>query len=69
MKSLEVGIPVDALDLLSLPFQMSREEYLALVQNSIKTADEFFESSKESLGLILEPDTLQAYVSIAQIDE
>ena len=37
LRSLETGIRELYLDLLTLPFQMSREEYLALNKNGIKT--------------------------------
>lgn len=66
MKSLEVGIPVKALDLLSLPFQMSREEYLALVHQGIKTTEDFFQCANEKLEQILEQPTIQAYIMITQ---
>jgi len=65
MKSLEVGLPVDALDLLTLPMQMSREEYLTLANNGIKNAEELFQMSKESLAQILEPSTMHEFVIIA----
>jgi helicase len=69
MKSLEVGIPVGSLDLLSLPFQMSREEYLAIIRNGIKSAEDFFLFPTESLTQFLEPATLQEYILVTQIEK
>lgn len=54
LRSLEVGIPTDCLDLLTLSFQMSREEYLALNRNGIKTKNQLYVKAKEDLLTLLE---------------
>ena len=60
LRSLEVGIPTDCLDLLTLPFQMSREEYLALNRNGIRTKNQFYAKDKEDLLTLLEQVTVDA---------
>lgn len=41
-KQLEVGIPADALELLAIPGQLTRGEYMALYNAGVKTSDEFW---------------------------
>jgi helicase len=42
LKQLEVGIPRDGLELLAIPGQLTRGEYMALYNAGIKTGDEFW---------------------------
>jgi helicase len=59
LKSLETGIPSDCLDLLSLPFQMSREELLALYAYGVKSKNQLLAEDKSALIKILEPSTIE----------
>jgi helicase len=55
LKQLEVGIPTDALELLSLPLTLTRGEYLALYHAGIRKPGDLWECSeavlKELIGL------------------
>jgi ATP-dependent DNA helicase len=53
LRQLEVGIPADALDLLSLPLPLSRGEYLALNSINVKTAAALWSLSKDQIEQIL----------------
>ncbi len=59
LKSLEAGIPADCVDLMTVPFQMSREEYLALRANGILNKSELFAKSRQELEMLLEAVTLE----------
>jgi helicase len=47
IKRLEVGLPVEALELLDLPISLERGEYLALYQRGIKTPTEVWQLDQE----------------------
>lgn len=53
LKQLEVGIPVDALELLAIPAQLTRGEYMALYNAGIKTSDEVLKLSKDRVSELL----------------
>ncbi len=53
LKQLELGIPSDALDLLTMPLRFARGEYLALYGTGIKTAKEFWELPEDKISEIL----------------
>lgn len=53
LKQLEIGVPVNALELLRLPLTLTRGEYLALATNGILSPGQLWASSKESLAAIL----------------
>lgn len=59
LKQLEVGIPEQALDLLNLPVQLERGEYLELISKGITTKEKFFFHDKFiELKKIVRPDLL-----------
>jgi helicase len=66
LKQLEVGIPADSLDLLELPFSLSRGEYLALNANGVKNRAELFSQSREALWKVLEPTILDELEKVKQ---
>lgn len=47
LRRLEVGLPVHALDLLELPFRLTRGEYLTLLVNKIMTVEDFWRLSSK----------------------
>jgi len=49
LKQLELGIPADALELLSLPLSLTRGEYLALYQAGIRNPDDLWSYPAESI--------------------
>lgn len=53
LKQLEVGIPADALELLSIPLSLSRGEYLALYQAGVRTPNDLWSLSEGDLNDIL----------------
>lgn len=53
LKQLEVGIPRGALDLLAIPTQLTRGEYLALFMVGIKSSDELWALSTDRISAIL----------------
>ncbi len=55
LRRLEVGIPADVLDLLSLPVTLLRGEYLALRAAEVKTIDAFWALSEDQIDQILDP--------------
>lgn len=55
IKQLEVGIPTDALNLLSIPISLARGEYLALYHSNIKTLEDLWSVSDNHLKEILGP--------------
>ncbi|MGX5817694.1 DEAD/DEAH box helicase [Chitinophaga lutea] len=63
LRCLEAGIPADCIDLLTLPFQMSREEHLALYRNGIKTKDQLYVKTQEDLLALLEQATVETIFS------
>jgi len=63
LSQLEVGIPADSLDLLELPFSLSRGEYLAL--NTIRA--ELFKQPKEALSKVLDPAILRELEKAKQV--
>jgi replicative superfamily II helicase len=56
LKQLEVGIPADALDLISIPVPLTRGEYLALYQVGIQKAEDLWAHSSSSINEILGAD-------------
>jgi len=58
LKQLEVGIPADSLDLLELPFSLSRGEYLALNNIGVNNRADLFTQPTEALSQILDPAIL-----------
>lgn len=55
LKQLEVGIPADSIDLLELPFSMTRGEYLALNIIGVKNRNDLLAQKTETLSQILDP--------------
>lgn len=53
LKQLELGIPADALDLLAIPIQLTRGEYLALFRSGIRNTNELWSLSKEKISDIV----------------
>jgi replicative superfamily II helicase len=53
LKQLEVGIPTDALDLLSISLPLTRGEYLALYQAGIRKPEDLWDHSSESIQKII----------------
>jgi hypothetical protein len=69
LKQLELGIPEQALDLLNLPVQLERGEYLALVSKGIATKKEFSSSDRfKELKKIIRPDLLSKILDEIQIE-
>lgn len=66
LKQLEVGIPEEGLDLLTLPITLSRGEYLELIKAQIKTKEELLKSSRESLSGILNENLLDEIEKIKE---
>ena len=58
LKQLEVGIPADSLDLLELPFSLSRGEYLALNNIGVNNRADLFTQPTEALSQMLDPAIL-----------
>ena len=56
LNQLEAGIPGDALELLKLPIDLERGEYLALYRGGIKTREVFWSTAGDILHRILGPD-------------
>lgn len=56
LKQLEVGIPADALELLSLPLTLTRGEYLALYQAGIRKPEDLWERSEAVLQELIGSD-------------
>lgn len=56
LKQLEVGIPSDALGLLSLPISLTRGEYLALFGAGIRTASDFWAVQSEVVARLIGED-------------
>ncbi|MBV8855352.1 MAG: DEAD/DEAH box helicase [Acidobacteria bacterium] len=56
IKQLEVGLPADALELLSLPLPLTRGEYLALYRAGLCTPDDVWTRSDILLQEIIGPD-------------
>lgn len=53
LKQLEIGLPGDCIELLTLPLQLERGEYLALYHSGIKTSEDLWAFSPDSLKQIL----------------
>jgi hypothetical protein len=53
LKQLEVGIPADALDLISLPVALTRGEYLSLYQAGIRKPEDLWSYPSSSLPEII----------------
>jgi hypothetical protein len=53
LRQLEVGIPADVLDLLSLPVSLLRSEYLALRAANVKTTADLWALSEDQIQQIL----------------
>lgn len=53
LRQLEIGIPADALALVALPLPLARGEYLALYRRGIKTKEEFWTLSRDTVKEIL----------------
>ena len=59
LKQLEIGIPEQALDLLKLPVQLERGEYLGLISKGITNKQEFSSPERfKDLKKIIRPDLL-----------
>ncbi len=67
LKQLEVGIPADSLDLLELPFSLSRGEYLALNTIGVKNRADLFNQPKEALSKVLDPATLHELEKVKKV--
>jgi helicase len=55
LRSLEVGLPSDALDLLRVPVSLGRGDYLALYRSGLRTADQVRDMSAENLVTLVGP--------------
>ena len=55
MRQLEIGVPVRALGLIDIPVDLTRGDYLALLQGGIQTIDQVWQHSDERLTHILGP--------------
>jgi helicase len=55
LRQLEIGLPVQALGLVDVPTDLTRGDYLALLQGGIQTADQLWQHSDEQLTQILGP--------------
>jgi replicative superfamily II helicase len=55
LKQLEVGIPADALELLTLPLTLARGEYLALYQAGVKRPEDVWALSPDAVVDLLGP--------------
>lgn len=64
LRQLEVGIPADALDLLSLPVSLSRGEYLALYTANVKTVDSLWALSRNEIERILGLSRAEEFVKL-----
>jgi len=53
LRQLEVGIPADTLDLLHLPLPLERGEYLHLIQNEIRTCEQYWANPPSTLKRLL----------------
>lgn len=53
LQQLEVGIPADALDLLSLPLRLSRGEYMVLFNSGFLSAEDIWNSSESKVAELL----------------
>ncbi len=67
LKQLEVGIPADSLDLLELPFSLSRGEYLALNTIGVKSKADLFKQPTEALSQTLDPKILHELEKVKKI--
>jgi helicase len=67
LKQLEVGIPADSLDLLELPFSLSRGEYLALNTIGVKNRADLFNQSRETLSKVLDPTVIHELEKVKQV--
>ena len=61
LKQLETGLPSEALNLLYIELTLERGEYLQLLQRNIKSQDEFWALSVESLNGILNSSKLDKF--------
>jgi len=62
LKRLEIGLPSDALDLLNLPVQLTRGEYLALYQAGFKKADAVLSLPRETVCRYISVDKFEQLV-------
>jgi helicase len=53
LKQLEVGLPAEALELLDIPVQMTRGEYLALYNAGVKSANELWALPSERIASLV----------------
>lgn len=67
LKQLEIGIPADSLDLLELPFSLSRGEYLALHTIGVKNKADLLTQKTETLSQILDPTILHQLEKLKQL--
>jgi len=67
LKQLEVGIPADSLDLLELPFSLSRGEYLGLNAIGVKNRAELFSQSRETLSKVIDPAILHELEKVKKV--
>ena len=69
LKQLEMGIPEQAIDLLNLPVQLERGEYLELASKGITTKEEFSSPGRfKDLKKIIRPDLLSKILDEMQIE-
>ena len=59
---LQVGLPEKGLNLLKLPFEMTRGEYLALLDSDITSSEEFWSCSNGDLSQILGENRSQLFL-------
>lgn len=64
LRQLEVGIPLEALGLLEIQTNMSREEYIALYNKGIRDKETFDSTNKEDLKALLESTTFETLFGI-----
>jgi replicative superfamily II helicase len=59
LKQLELGLPKETLELLSIPIPFPRGEYLVFYHQGIKTADELQNFSEETLQKLISADSFE----------
>jgi len=66
LKQLEVGIPIEALDLLEAEMRLERGEYLILFKEGISSNAEFLKMSEENANKILGPSSFEKWKILRQ---
>ena len=69
LKQLEVGIQIEALDLLEAEIRLERGEYLHLFKEGISSNTEFLKTSEETVNKILGPSSFKKWKALKQKEE